>query len=105
MLHNHRRRILLLTVILLVIAAAWAAASNTYVDQKGVLAGRVLAQGLVSVGANVREGDILVFVDTITGPIPAVRANTDGRVRQVLVSPGDNVRTGEVLVRIEPARK
>lgn len=98
-----KKRILILTVLALVAAITWAAAANA-ADQKSVLAGRVLASGLAATGAQVREGDILVNVESITGSAPAVRANCDGRVAEVLVKPGDSVRTGDVLVRIVPVR-
>jgi biotin carboxyl carrier protein len=94
-----------MAAILTLIAVAWAMASGALVDQKGVLSGRVLAQGLAVPGADVCEGAVLVVVDTITGPAPAVRATVDGKVKEVLVKPGDIIRTGDVLVRIEPARK
>lgn len=100
-----KNKVIALTVILLLCLAAWVAAANASVDQKTVLSGKVLPNHLVSPGNMVREGDILVVVDSITGPIPAVRATTDGKVSEVLVRPGDNVRTGDVLVKIEPSRK
>ncbi|MDR3592278.1 MAG: biotin/lipoyl-binding protein [Negativicutes bacterium] len=99
------RNIAVMVLILLFVAVAWATANGSAVDQKSVLSGRVLADGLAKAGDNVREGDIVVVVDTITGPVPAVRANTDGKVKEVLVKPGDTVRTGDVVARIEPARK
>ncbi|MDR3562501.1 MAG: biotin/lipoyl-binding protein [Negativicutes bacterium] len=99
------RSIIVMVLVFLVFAVAWVAANGAAVDQKGVLSGRVLANGLAVPGAAVREGDVLVFVDTITTPVPAVRANVDGKVTEVLVKPGDMIRTGDVLVRIEPARK
>lgn len=98
-----KKRILVLTVLVVFAAIAWVAAANT-VDQKSVLAGRVLANGLTAAGAQVREGDILVNVESITGSAPAARANCDGRIAEVLVKPGDSVRTGDVLVRIVPVR-
>lgn len=98
-----RNRILILTLIVVIGVVAWASAATT-VDQKGVLSGKVLATGLVSPGAMVKEGDALVFVESLTGAAPAVRATCDGRVAEVLVKAGDVVRTGDVLVRIEVAR-
>jgi biotin carboxyl carrier protein len=99
------RNIMIMAVVLTLAAMTWAAASGTLVDQKSTLSGRVLGQGLVSVGANVREGDSLVVVDAITGPATAARANVDGKVKEVRVKAGDNVRTGDVLVIIESGRK
>jgi biotin carboxyl carrier protein len=91
-------------LLLLVLFGTWAVSAGSLVDQRGVLSGKVLADNLVSVGAAVREGDVLVRVGTLTGAAPAVRANTDGIVREVLVAPGKIINSGEVLVRIE-ARK
>jgi biotin carboxyl carrier protein len=99
------RKILVLVVVIIIIAATWVLAADGSVDQKGVLSGKVLAGGLISSGAKVREGDVLVNVDSIAGPTPAVRANIDGVVKDVLVKPGDLIRTGDVLVRIQPVRK
>lgn len=99
------RNVMIMAVLLTLAVMTWAAAASTLVDQKSVLSGRVLGQGLVSVGADVREGDALVIVDSLTGPATAVRANVDGKVKEVLAKAGDNIRTGDVLVRIESARK
>lgn len=101
----HKRGIVLVALALVVAIGAWAAAANSVVDQKSVLSGKVLDNNLVTCGANVREGDVLVVVDTITGPVPAVRATVDGKVKEVMVRPGDTIHTGDVLVRIEAAHK
>ena len=99
------RNIAVMVLMLLFLAVAWAAANGASVDQKSVLSGRVLAESLASPGADVREGDVVVVVETITGPVPAVRANIDGKVKEVLVKPGDVIRSGDVVARIEPVRK
>lgn len=100
----HKKKITLLIVILIVAVAAWTVWANSLVDQKVVLSGQVSARGMAAPGTVVREGDILLVVDTITGPLPAARATVDGVVREVLVRPGDTVKSGDVVVRIE-ARK
>ena len=102
MLH---KKSILLVALLLVSAMAWAVSANSLVDQRSVLAGRVVAQDLVTAGARVKEGNILVKVASITGSAPAARATVDGVVQEVLVKPGDTVRAGDVLVRIQPAAK
>lgn len=101
----HKKSIIIITLILVIGTMAWSLAAGQTVDQRGVLSGNVLSNGLVAPGAMAREGDILVYVETITGPAVAVRANVDGTVREVLVRPGDKVRTGDVLVRIEPFKR
>ena len=92
-------------LIIVAFAVAWTSAAGALTDQKSVLDGKVLADGLTYPGAEVHEGDTLVVVDSITGPVPAVRANTDGRVKEVLVKPGDFIHSNDVAVRIEPAHK
>lgn len=101
----HRKHILILTVILLLAVSAWALAANSLIDQRGVLTGKVAAQGLTFPGAILKEGEVLVYVDTITGPVPAARATVDCRVREVLVRPGDAIQSGDVLVRVEALGK
>lgn len=99
------KNVIILALVIVMGVAAWAVASGTLVDQKGVLAGRVSAEGLASPGQVVHEGTVLVVVESIAGPAPAVRANVDGTVKEVLVKPGDMIRSGDVLVRIEASRK
>ncbi|MBP2649972.1 MAG: hypothetical protein H6Q74_797 [Firmicutes bacterium] len=100
------KNIIMLAIVVVMLMVTWAFASAAIVnDQKSVLSGTVIANSLVSVGAVVREGDVLVVVDTITGPAPAVRANVDGKVTEVLVKPGDIIKTGNAVVRIEQADK
>lgn len=99
-----KKQIIVLAVLFLAVAA-WTVLANQLLDQRAVLSGTVMAANLAVPGANVREGDILLVVDTITGPVPAARATTDGIIRQVLVRPGDAVKSGDVVVRIESVRK
>jgi biotin carboxyl carrier protein len=99
------KKTITLGVSFLLAAMIWVASAANLVDQVGALSGKVSTHNLVTVGTMVKEGMVLVTVDTITGPAPAVRANRDGVVREVLVKPGDGVRTGDVLARIEPATK
>jgi len=101
----NKKIIIWLVVLTLAGLGAWVGAAEKLVDHTSSLSGRVVSDGLVIPGATVREGDILVKVDTITGPMPAVRATVDGRVREVLVKPGDMVQAGSVVVRIEPVQK
>ena len=100
MLH---KKSILLCVVLLLSAMVWAVSANSLVDQRSVLAGRVVAQDLVAAGTRVKEGSILVKVTSITGSAPAARATVDGVVQEVLVKPGDMVHAGDVLARIQPA--
>lgn len=101
----HKKSIVIITCVLLLVLGTWAIAANQLVEQKGVLSGQVLANGLVVPGTIVREGDVLAGVDTLTGPLPAARSNVDGIVREVLVKPGDLLKPGDVVARIEPKHK
>ncbi len=94
---------LLLLVALIVGAAIWQndVLAAAIAEQRSSLAGTVLTDQLAVVGQNVREGDVLLKVQTISGAVPAVRASTDGVVRQVLVHPGERVAAGQVVVKLE----
>lgn len=90
-------------VVVTILASTLVSAAGNMVDQKSVLTGKVHAA--IGPGSVVREGDVLVVVNTILGPSPAVRATMDGVVRELLVKPGADVRQGEIAVRIEPKGK
>jgi biotin carboxyl carrier protein len=98
-----KRSILLVTLILVISVTAWVMAAGQTVDHRSVLSGHVLS--VVNPGTAVQEGTVLVVVGTLTGPIPAARATTDGVVKEVLVKPGDIIRQGDLVVRIEAAQK
>lgn len=100
----HKKTIVLLAVLLLA-TTIWVGSATNLVDQNSVLAGRVLANNLVSAGVFVKEGTILVSVESITGSAPAARATRDGVVREVLVRPGDLIKVGQTVARIEPAAR
>jgi biotin carboxyl carrier protein len=88
-----------LALVLLLAAGTVFAAG--LVDHKAVLSGRVSGQDLTNAGQDVREGDVLVRVETVAGAQPAVRAAVNGVVREVLVRPGDTIQAGKVVVRVE----
>lgn len=92
-------------LVILVLAAATAAAAPTptVLEVKSTLAGVVLADDLVEVGARVDDAQPLIYVRTVlTGRKDvAARAPRDGVVREVLVRPGQRVEQGEVVVRLE----
>lgn len=95
--------VILLTIVMTLLASTLVSAAGDLIDQKSVLSGKVHAA--IGPGSVVREGDVLVVVNTILGPSPAVRATMDGIVRELLVKPGADVRQGEIAVRIEPKGK
>lgn len=94
---------LLMVLSLLIGVTAWQsdAAAAAIAEQRSSLAGTVLAGQLAVVGQSVREGDVLLKVQTIGGAVPAARASSDGVVRQVLVHPGERVAAGQVVVKLE----
>ncbi|WP_292302240.1 biotin/lipoyl-containing protein, partial [Megasphaera sp.] len=53
------------------------------------------------VGAAVKEGDVLLTVNSLAGPMPAARSDKDGVVKTVLVQPGSQVQQGAVVVVVE----
>jgi biotin carboxyl carrier protein len=95
--------LVILSVVTLAGLAA-AAPTATLQDVKATIAGTVMAEGLVEVGAQVDEDQPLVYVRTgLTGRTDvAARSRWKGVVREVLVRPGQRVEPGEVLVRVEP---
>ncbi len=91
-------------VVTLAAMAAGAAPSPALVDVKSTLAGVVLADGLVEVGARVDDAQPLLYVRTaLTGArAVAARAPRDGTVREVLVVAGHRVEQGDLVARLEP---
>lgn len=68
-------------------------------NQKSVLDGVVTS--VVAENTAVKEGDVLVTVDSIVGAVPAVRADTDGVVRKVLVAKGQKIKAQDIVIVIE----
>lgn len=97
-----KKIIIATTVVLLLIASSLIVTANAAVDQIGVLSGKVIY--LMAPGTAVREGDILVKVDTLTGPATAARATTNGVVAEVLVKPGDSIKIGDIVARIREGK-
>ena len=54
-----------------------------------------------AVGTVVREGDVLLTVNTLTGPMAAARAQSAGVVKSVAVGAGSAVNAGETVVVVE----
>ncbi|MGN0948824.1 biotin/lipoyl-containing protein [Megasphaera sp.] len=73
-----------------------AAADVSYAT---VLSGNVVS--VVPVGAAVKEGDVLLTVNSLAGPMPAARSDKEGTVKSVLVQPGSQVQQGAVVVVVE----
>lgn len=97
-----KKRLIAVIAGLLIIAGSLLVAANATVDQRGVLAGEVV--NLITVGTAVREGDVLVQVKTLTGPVAAARATTDGVVAEVVVKVGDCIKIDDIVARIKTGK-
>jgi len=95
----HKKAIIGVAVAFLLMAGSLLVTATAAVDQIGVLSGPVT--DVVTSGVTVQEGDILVRVDTLTGPVPAARATSNGVVTEVLVKPGDTIKFGDIVARIK----
>jgi len=95
---------LMLGILVLVAATAAAAPQPALLEVKSTLAGTVLADDLVEVGARVEDAQPLVYVRTALTATKAVaaRAPRDGTVREVLVRAGQRIERGDLVVRLEP---
>lgn len=76
-----------------------APATAADVPYTSVLSGNVVS--VTPVGTAVKEGDVLVTVDSLAGPMAAARANGDGTVKSVYVAAGASVESGAVVVVLE----
>ena len=68
------------------------------VSQNAVLSGKVTS--VVEVNTPVKEGQVLATVDSLVGPVPAVRADTDGVVTKVLVVKGQQINKQDAVAVI-----
>ena len=80
----------------LTLAAMVAALAASYTS---VLSGKV--DSVVPVGTTVAEGDVLLTVESLAGPMPAAWANSSGTVKSVTIQPGSAVTQGTVVVVVE----
>lgn len=87
-----------LALAALLAAGVWYAEAAD-VGQKSVLSGKVLS--VAAVGTAVKEGDVLVTVETLAGAVPAVKATANGVVKEVKVHEGDMVNNQTVAVVLE----
>mgnify|MGYP000496062705 FL=1 len=90
------RRLAVLAGLAGLITMPAAAADVSYAT---VLSGNVVS--VVPVGAAVKEGDVLLTVNSLAGPMPAARSDKEGIVKSVLVQPGSQVQQGAVVVVVE----
>ena len=69
------------------------------VSQSAVLSGTVTS--VVAVNTPVKEGEVLATVDSLVGPVPAARADSDGVVTKVLVVTGQKITKQDAIAIIE----
>lgn len=69
------------------------------VEHNTVLTGKVTS--VLPVGSPVAEGDTLVTVETLAGPMAASKATVSGVVTSVNVAVGTNVQRGQAVAVVE----
>lgn len=80
-------------------AAVAMPAEAAEVSQSAVLSGTVTS--VVAVNTPVKEGEVLAAVDSLVGPVPAARADSDGVVMKVLVVKGQKITKQDAVAVIE----
>lgn len=80
-------------------AAAVMPTEAAEVSQTAVLSGTVTS--VVAENTPVKEGEVLATVDSLVGPVPAARADSDGVVTKVLVVKGQKITKQDSVAVIE----
>ena len=99
---NKMKKWIIGSFVVVMFALLSSASAAVLVEHSAVLGGKVSDRGLVTVGSMVKEGDVLVNVETMAGVAPTSRSKVNGVVTEVLVTPGTVVKSGQIVVRIEP---
>ena len=86
-------------VLAALVTAGVYSASAADVSQQAVLNGTVVS--VIEAGTPVKEGDVLVSVDSLVGGVPAARADRDGVVKEVRVQKGQTIAKQDVVVVLE----
>ena len=99
-----------------ILGAAYVYAFTGVVEEKAIMAGKVIsvpgpgnsakkrAGGFLPVSdprPAVKEGDVLVTVTSLAGAVPASRAAADGVVKEVKVVKGQSLNKQDVVAVIE----
>lgn len=92
-----KKKVLTLAAMVAALAASSVMAAD--VSYTSVLSGKV--DSVVPVGTTVAEGDVLLTVESLAGPMPAAQANSSGTVKSVTIQPGSAVTQGTVVVVVE----
>lgn len=82
-------------ILMGVLATISSIAMAAPVNHETVLTGDVVS--VVATGTAVKEGDALVTVETLAGPMVAARARVSGVVSTVNVAPGQSVTRGDIV--------
>ena len=82
----------------LVVAGVYSVSAED-VSQQAVLNGTVVS--VIEAGTPVKEGDVLVSVDSLVGGVPAARADRDGVVKEVRVQKGQTIAKQDVVAVLE----
>ena len=86
-------------VLAALVAAGAYSVSAEDVSQQAVLNGTVVS--VIEAGTPVKEGDVLVSVDSLVGGVPAARADRDGVVKEVRVQKGQTIAKQDVVAVLE----
>ena len=86
-------------VLAALVAAGVYSVSAKDVSQQAVLNGTVVS--VIEAGTPVKEGDVLVSVDSLVGGVPAARADRDGVVKEVRVQKGQTIAKQDVVAVLE----
>lgn len=86
-------------VLAALVAAGVYGVSAEDVLQQAVLNGTVVS--VIEAGTPVKEGDVLVSVDSLVGGVPAARADRDGVVKEVRVQKGQTIAKQDVVAVLE----
>lgn len=87
-----------LALAALVVAGVYSVSAEA-VSQQAVLNGTVVS--VIEAGTPVKEGDVLVSVDSLVGGVPAARADRDGVVKEVRVQKGQTIAKQDVVAVLE----
>lgn len=86
-------------VLAALVTAGVYSVSAADVSQQAVLNGTVVS--VIEAGTPVKEGDVLVSVDSLVGGVPAARADRDGVVKEVRVQKGQTIAKQDVVAVLE----
>ena len=86
-------------VLAALVTAGVYSVSAEDVSQQAVLNGTVVS--VIEAGTPVKEGDVLVSVDSLVGGVPAARADRDGVVKEVRVQKGQTIAKQDVVAVLE----